>query len=293
MRCLVVLLLAGPLALAVELPRAEGGTDLAPQPPPGWASDGRLGIFTTNIATANANTSRDPGVNSGPTSTSFIGTFDGTLWWRAETPDEAEQKLLARYGRSRSGDGDWAETTDTLEYDGVFRHRYQPRRALYASLVVASAFVGPSPALSPFDPIRGAAAFGHSWLWENLLPLTDRLEARTGVRTQKRWGTGLDEHVRRIEVGPETYLRYQRKQSADLNWWVQAELFSDFDDIAHLQGLATAALQLQLTRIINVDLRLRAYYEHHPAALPATESRVGYDELGLRQETLLGVVATW
>ena len=205
----------------------------------------------------------------------------------------AHQGALTAKGRSRTGDGDWAETTDSLEYDGVFRHRYQPRRALYGSLVVATAFVGPSPTLSPLDPIRGATAVGHSWLWENLLPLSDRLEVRTGVRTQKRWGTGLDEHVRRIEVGPEAYLRYQRKQTAELSWWTQAELFTDFDDMAHLQGLGTAALQLQLTRIIAVDLRLRAYYEHHPAALPETESRVGYDELGLRQETLIGVVATW
>ncbi len=293
MRCLFALCLAGSFALAVDGPRPEGGADLTPQPAPGWATDGRLGVFTTNIATANANTSRDAGVNSGQTSTSFIGTFDGTLWWRAETPDEAEQTLQARYGRSRSGDSDWAETTDSLEYDGVFRHRYQPRRALYASLVVATAFVGPSPTLAPLDPIRGATAVGHSWLWENLLPLSDRLEVRSGVRTQKRWGTGLDEHVRRIEVGPEAYIRYQRKQTAELSWWAQAELFTEFDDSAHLQGLGTAALQLQLTRIVAVDLRLRAYYEHHPAALPETESHIGYDELGLRQETLIGVVATW
>jgi hypothetical protein len=293
MRRLLALLVAGPLAWAVELPRPEGGADLAPQPPPGWANEGRLGIFTTNIATANANTSRDSGINSGQSSTSFIGTLDSTLWWRAETPDEAEQSLQARYGRSRTGDGDWAETTDSLEYDGVFRHRYQPRRAIYASLVIATAFVGPSPTLSPFDPIRGAAAVGHSWLWENLLPLSDRLEVRTGVRTQKRWGTGLDERVRRIEVGPEAYIRYQRKQTAELSWWAQAELFSEFDDMAHLQALGTAALQLQLTKIVSIDLRLRAYFEHQPAALPETESHLGYDELGLRQETLIGVVATW
>ena len=295
-RAVVATLVAGAATAlaAVDMPIAEpGGAEAAPAPPSGWASTGRLGVFTSNIATANADTSRDPEVRSSAPSASFMGTFDGTLWWRSEGADEVEQRLQIRYGRSRTGDADWVETSDFIEYDGVYRHRYQPRRAIYGSLTGTSAFTGPEPWEDPFDPIQAAAATGHSWLQENLMPLSDRLEVRAGVRAQKSWGKGLEDFSREVEIGPEAFLRYERKQTAEISWWVQAELFTEFTDVEHAQGLGTAGLTLQLTRLISVDLRLRAYYEHHPSDLPARAPEVGYDELGLRQETLIGLSVSW
>lgn len=295
-RALVAALLTGAAAAlaAVDMPIAEpGGADAPPAPPSGWASTGRLGVFTSNIATANADTSRDPEVRSSAPSTSFMGTFDGTLWWRSEGADEVEQRLQVRYGRSRTGDADWAETSDFIEYDGVYRHRYQPRRAIYGSLTGTSAFTGPEPWQDPFDPIQGAAATGHSWLYENLMPLSDRLEVRTGVRAQKSWGRGLEDFSREVEIGPEAFLRYERKQTPEISWWLQAELFTEFNDLEHAQGLGTAGLTIQLTRLVTIDLRLRAYYERHPSDLPAHAPDLGYDELGLRQETLIGLNVSW
>lgn len=288
-------LLVGTAALgAVEIPLAEpGGPEAPPLPPAGWATSGRIGVFTSNIATANADTSRDPEVRSSAPSTSFMGTFDGTLWWRSEGSGEIEQRLQARYGRSRTGGADWVETSDFLEYDGIYRHRYQPRKALYGLLTATSAFTGPEPWRDPLDPLQAAASAGHSWLHENLMPLSDRLEVRAGVRAQKRWGRGLGDFAREVEVGPEAYLRYERQQFAELSWWAQAELFTEFDDPAHLESLGTAGLNLQLTRLISVDLRLRAYYERHPSDLPADAVELGYDELGLRQETLIGLNVSW
>lgn len=278
----------------VEMPIAEpDGAEVSAAPPSGWSSTGRLGIFTSNIATANADTSRDPEVRSSASSTSFTGTLDGTLWWRSEGADEVEQGLQARYGRSRTGDAEWAETTDFIEYDGVYRYRYQPRRAIYGSLTANTTFTGPEPWQDPFDPIQVAAAAGHSWLYENIMPLSDRLEVRTGVRAQKSWGRELEDFSREIEVGPEAFLRYERKQTTEVSWWAQAELFTEFDDPEHGQALGTAGLTVQLTQLVTIDLRLRAYYEHRPSDLPAQANEQGYDELGLRQETLIGLNASW
>ena len=96
-----------------------------------------------------------------------------------------------------------------------------------------------------------------------------------------------------IELGPELWGRYERQQTSELSYWVPANLFTEFDDLKHLEALLTAGLTLRLTRIINIDLRLRSYYEHRPSDLPADGTYVGYDELGLRQETLIGVVVDW
>ena len=283
-----------PAADQLPLPATEEGTGVGqPPPPPGWLSTGRLGLFTTNITTANADTSRDPEVRSSASSASIIGTFDGTLWWRSESSSEVEQRFQARYGRSRSGDQGWVETADLLEYDGVYRMRYQPRNALYSALTATSAATGPDPRNSWFDPVQASLAAGHSWLQDGLLPLSDRLELRLGVRAQKRWGTGLTDFQREVEIGPEAWGRYERQQTAELSYWVQTNLFNEFDDLRHVEGLLTAGLTLRLTRIINIDLRLRSYYEHRPSDLPAGGNYQGYDELGLRQETLIGLVVNW
>lgn len=270
-----------------------GDNGFAPPPLPGWACTGRLGLFTSAVTTANADTSRDSEVNTSARSTSFIGTLDGTLWWRGETTDEVEQRLQARYGMSQTGDSEWTETSDFIEYDGVYRHRYALRRALYGSLTAMTAFIGPDPWNAPFDPLKAALSAGHSWLYDNLMPLSDRLELRLGLRVQKTWGRGLDPYLRQTETGPEAFVRYERKQTAELSWWAQADLFTEFNDPGHLEALATAALQLQLTRIITVDLRLRVYYEQRPDDLPDNLPADGYDRIGLRGETLIGATINW
>lgn len=281
-------------ASAVEVHVAEReGAEQASDPEPGWATDGRFGLFTANIATANAATSRDPEVNSSATSTRFLATFDGTLWWRIGPIDEVEQHLQMRYGRSRTAEADWIETADVLEYDAVGRHRYKPRRAAYTAVVVSTAFTGPEPWNDPFDPLRGAVSAGHSWLLENLQPLSDRLELRLGARAQKRWGKEVPDYARSIEIGPEGYLRYQRRQTNELSWWVQSELFTEFNDPGHLEILTTANLTVTLSKPLTIDLRLRAYFERHPADLPDDQPINGYDEIGIRQETLIGVTMRW
>ena len=247
-----------PALAAVEIQlREREGADQAAGPPLGWLSEGRLGFFAANIATANADTSLDPEVSSSSDSTRFVATFDGTLWWRLNSVDEVEQHLQLRYGRSRTGEAEWVETSDVIDYDGVARHRYRPRRAGYAAMVISSAFTGPEPWHDFLDPIRGAASLGHSWMYKDLQPLTDRLEIRLGVRTQKRWGKGIPEYIRKTEVGPESYLRYQRKQTNELSWWLQAEAFTEFADVTHLQGLGTAALTLTLSKPITIDPQKR------------------------------------
>lgn len=289
----VVCVALAPLS-AVEIQRRDReGADQANATDLGWSSSGRLGLFAANVATANADTSRDTEVNSGPASARFLGTGDATLWYRLDHIDELEQNAEIRYGRTKTADAEWTETTDVIDYTAVGRHRYRPRRAGYVALVLNTSFTGPDPRNDAFDPIRGAGSAGHSWLFEDLQPLSDRLEVRLGVRAQKRWGTGLPDYARKIEVGPETYLRYQRKQTNELSWWAQIEAFTEFSDFAHVQGLSTAGLTLNLSKPVTIDLRLRAYYERHPNDLPAGESGIGYDQLGMRQETLLGISVAW
>ena len=279
-------------AVEIQL-REREGADQAAGPPLGWLSEGRLGFFAANIATANADTSFDPEVSSSSDSTRFVTTFQGTLWWRMSSVDELEQHLQLRYGRSRTTDAEWIETLDVIEYDGVARHRYRPRRAGYAAVVVNSAFTGPKPFQDFLDPIRGAASVGHSWMYQDLQPLTDRLEMRAGLRAQKRWGKETPDYERKVQVGPEAYIRYQRKQTNEVSWWLQAEAFTEFTDVAHFQGLGTAALTLTLSKPITIDLRVRAYYEHHPNDVPDDQSLAGYDSLGIRQESLIGVTIGW
>ncbi len=278
---------------AVEIQtREHEGADQAAGPPLGWLSEGRLGFYASNIATSNAENSLDPEISSSSDSMRFVTTFDGTLWWRMSRIDSVEQHLQLRYGSSHAGD-DWVETSDVIDYDGVLRHRYRPRRAGYAAVVVNSAFTGPDPYNDLFDPLRGAVSVGHSWMYEDMQPLTDRLELRLGLRAQKRWGKENADFMRKIEVGPESYVRYQRKQTNELSWWAQGEVFTEFSDATHVQGLGTAALTLTLSKPITIDLRLRTYYEHHPKDVPGDQSRAGYDHLGVRQESLIGVTLGW
>ena len=284
---------AGALSAVEIQTREREGADQASGPPLGWQSQGRLGFFGSNITTSNTENSFDPEVRSSKESTRFVSTFDGTLWWRLSRIDEVEQRLQIRYGRSQTGDRDWVETSDVIDFSAVARHRYRPRRAGYAAVVVNTAFTGPESTNDWFDPIRGAFSLGHSWMYEDMQPLKDRLELRLGIRTQKRWGSETTEYSRKIEVGPESYVRYERKQTKELSWWLQGEVFTEFSDVTHVQGLGTAALTLTLSKPITIDLRLRTYYEHHPQDVPSDQSRNGYDHLGLRQESLIGITIGW
>jgi hypothetical protein len=48
---------------------------------------------------------------------------------------------------------------------------------------------------------------------------------------------------------------------------------------------------MKLYTYLTVELGLRAYYETEPD--DAAAASTGYDELGLRQDTLIGLTYTW
>jgi hypothetical protein len=283
------------LALDARQPVPLRGEDLATVPLvlPGWSSTGQFGLFVSDTTTSNAETARDTGVRTASETTTLTASLDATLLWTIDDEEEIEQRFQGRHGRSRASGRDWIETADLAQYDGVYRYRYVPSRAWYVGSTIITAFTGPEPEKTPFDPLQARLSAGHAWLQEGFLPITDRLEERLGVRTQKRWGTGLSEFQREVETGPEAFIRYERTANAAMSYWAQAEVFSEFDDLAHLEGLATAALVVRVAVPLTVDLRLRMVYERLPRDIPDDEPRAGYQELGLRLDTLVGFAYGW
>jgi hypothetical protein len=112
-----------------------------------------------------------------------------------------------------------------------------------------------------------------------------------GVRAQKRWSRHDLASQERIETGPEGFARYDRPIHPALRWFVQYEVFSEFNDLRHITQLITAGLTAQLSKYLTAELGFRAYRESHPKEVSA--SSPGYDLWGMRQDTLLGLTCSF
>ncbi len=255
----------------------------------GWSTTGRFGLFGTSVGTRGSDTSRDPTIHGTTDSTAVQGRLESELDWRHEA-NSVDQHLRVVYGAIHQAEVGWAENADEIRYDGVARHMLRVPQFLYLGWGLETVFNGPQPAQRPFDPAMAHASLGYGILLEDLLPQTDQLELRVGLRTLRRWGDSLAADQRHLESGPEAFARYARKVTPDLSYRMQYEGFSHFRDLGHTTHLVTAGLDVALARHLTLTVAVRGYYETHPED---DDGRPGYDELGLRQETLLGITYHW
>jgi hypothetical protein len=205
-------------------------------------------------------------------------------------PWRVDNTLLVKYGRQRTAGVGWVENTDLVDYDTVASYTWRDPHFWYGA-VGADTVVTEDPGNGVFEPGTAKVSAGYGQRYEDLLPITDKLEFRLGVRAQRRWGNNLTNDLKEWEVGPEFIARYERRQTASLRYWLQYEAFAEFEDMAHVSNLVTAAFDLQVSRFLTVVLGGRAYYESQPKDA-AAGTDVVYDDWSWRTETLIGLTFT-
>lgn len=271
------LLLAAALAAAAD-PAAAGP----------WTWRSKLGAFLQNVSSHNAETSRDPAITGSSDSLSWTINGEATVLWRS-SPGRFEQRLEAEYGRIRTeSQGGWQENSDTVGYEATYEGSLGGAHFLYGGGTADSVFTGPDPERKPFDPLVGKISTGYGQRYDDLLPDDDSLSWRLGVYARKRWEHGAPRYQTDVDAGPEAYVRYERRQSEDVSYFVQGEAYGEFDDRSHASTLGQAGLSVRIARHLTVELKARAYVESRPKE--ADDDAPGYGAWSLRQEALFGVV---
>ncbi len=284
-----LLLLSVASAAAEEEAAPEAAAD--DEPDYGWDHDGRIGLFLNSILIDNAEQSRDPSIASTEQTVTWTATFDGALDWTA--PHQAlEQTLELKFGQQKQDEEEWFESNDLIEYDGVYKALFQRPRYAYGAWSLTSVFTGPEPREDPFDPLLVTASTGYGEQRSSRVQIEDEprwsLDLRLGVRAQRRFSPTADSRDLEWEFGPEGLVRFQARPHADIGYKLRYEVFSEFGDLGHVTHLLTASATIALTAYIDIDLDLRAYYEGEPEDAPNEAG--GYNELAVRQETLIGIV---
>ncbi|MDA3961185.1 MAG: hypothetical protein PF961_10375 [Planctomycetota bacterium] len=274
---------------AEDLVNAVGPADKAPvdvEADGPWSFDATLGAFFRNVATKNADTSRDSPINGSAETISYLVKFDGKLTW-ASDPHSVEQTLIARFGREKPEDGPWVENTDEIDYEGAYKYHFTPPHFTYGAWGLETVFTGVEPDREPFDPATAklSAGYGQKHIWEDEAKRS--WEWRIGARAQRTWGRRQGDENRDIETGAEFWTRYEAEPMEKVRWWVQYEAFSEFEDLGHISNLLTGAFTYQLMEYLSLQLTVRGYYESAPDE--ASSDAIGYDELSLRQESLIGL----
>ena len=261
--------------------------DEAQEPPPSpWSHTLRIGMQFSNVASQKAETSRDQQIAASNDRVTWRARVDGNLTWR-EDRHMVDQTLRLLYGQTRERGDSWDESADEIYYDGVYDITWSKPHLTYLRWGAESVFVGPEPDEEPLDPLVARVSAGYGQRFEDLLPMSDVLMYRVGVRAQKRWGRNLGED-RDPEVGIEALIRYRRQQTESIRYFAQYEFFAEFEDMGHTTHLLTAGAEVKLNAALTVELNLRGYYETEPRNAPADST--GYDEFSLRQELLVGFI---
>lgn len=269
-----------------------------PQPPPvpappdllGWSHLANVGAFlTTAYASDDHANAPDPAIRGASSSIAYRFQLDAALAWRGDTT-AVDQRLRAAYGRLRQQGAAWAESMDELRYDGVFRRDIVRPAFVYRAWGAETVFTAPAPDGDAFDPLRVHGSWGVGQLFKDLLARSDALEWRLGVRIQKSWGS-LPPPREELLVGPEALLRYERQITKENRLFVMYEGWGDFEDMRHLTHVVTAGLSARIATHVTAELALRAYREERPRDAGADDP--GYDRWHVRQDTLVGLTATF
>ncbi len=229
-----------------------------------------------------------------------LGTVDARAVYQVG-PDSDEQLLTMRYGQIQdSGNSHFHENDDEVRYDNTYRHLLVEPHFLYGLAGAETVLSGPhenDPARipddfeNPFDPLLVKVSAGYGQRYEQWLP-DDFFEWRIGVRVQHRWASQPLPLQDPNEVGPEGYLRYEstpRPLDKSVTYFVQYEVFSEFNDMAHVTNLITASLAYNLAKYVQLQLALRAYYETRPREDRDDQLYDGYNRWSYKQDTLLGL----
>lgn len=256
-----------------------------PAPVSAWTYGGEIGAYLSSLASSNAEESRDSTINGSSESINYEIRFTGFLDWTSGK-HAVEQDLELKYGRTKEGDAAWTEKIDLVDYDGAYKVEWGQPHFTYFAWGADSVFTGSEPDEEPLDPFTGKVSVGYGQQHEWVEPHEQKFEWRVGVRAQKTWGRALSDDEREVEVGPEVYARYDAAYNEDLSYFAQYEAFGEFEDMGHWTNLLTAGLGFRLTKLLTLKLDLRLYYETEPED---STSDVGYDEISLTQETLLGL----
>ncbi len=254
-----------------------------------WITSGRIGFFFTSVENHHSDRSNDPAIASTTSSTTLLAQFDGSAIY-VRDPWRVENTLQVKYGKQRVQSSGWIENTDLIDYDTIASYSLGEPHFLYGA-VGADTVITEDPGDGVFEPGTAKVSTGYGQRYENMLPITDRFEARIGVRAQRRWGRHISNSAKEWEVGPEFIARYERKQTTSLRYWIQYEAFAEFEDMAHVSNLGTAGLDLQVSKFITVLLGLRAYYESEPKDADAGNTST-YDNMSWRTDTLIGLTYT-
>lgn len=281
------------LSAALGLLAAGGGVfaeegaagDAPPEPVGPWTWKGSIGAFLSSTEVNNGETSRDASIAGTSDTVNWRLKFDGELDW-SEGIWEVNQKLRLRYGRQKQDDESWEENSDQIDYDGVLEYKFQEPQYIYGAWGLDSVFTGVEPDEEPFDPatVKISAGYGQKRFFEEKKYM---LEARVGVRAQRKFGRGLSDEEREVEIGPEGYLRHEGQPEEYVSYWLQYEIFSEFEDLGHISHLLTAGLEIRVVKYVRVDFDWRAFYESRPDDVD--EDAPGYDELSWMQEALIGL----
>lgn len=276
------------LLSASLLAAAVAAADAVPTPSAvSW--DLRLGAFLQNVASRNAETSRDPAISGTQDSLSYQVSGEGTLVWQ-EAKDRLEQKLIADYGQLKATDeGTWQESADRLFYSVTYERSIGQPQFLYLNGQADSVFSGRDPDNRPLDPFIAKLSTGYGQRREDFLPLSDTLLWRLGVYVHKRWDRQAIVNRDENATGPEALLRYERTQSLDVSYFAQVEAFSEFNDRGHVTSTAEIGIDVKVGALLTVVVKARAYYEAEPEEA-RQRSGDGYDAWSMKEEALLGLL---
>lgn len=275
------------LSLGASAASLQAADPAATQTP--WSHEASVGFYLDAVSSNNADRSLDPAIGGAETKEAigYRGLFKGRLRYH-QGRDDVDQRLELTYGRRSEEDREWIDSVDEIVYDGQYLRSLGGPHHWYAALGAESVFTGPEPEEKPLDPLLGRASTGYAQRFEDLLPESDQLTWRVGVRVQKRWGDSLDERARDTVYGWEGRIRYQRQHYKDLSYFGQYDVFGEFEDSGHISHLGQAGLTFDLGKYVSLEFSLRFYYEARPDDVDdATDN--GYDELSWRQESLVGL----
>ncbi|TVR13019.1 MAG: DUF481 domain-containing protein [Planctomycetota bacterium] len=262
-----------------------------------WSYNLRLGAFLNQVATRRAGSSRDSTIASTTEAISYRLSLTGDLTWE-EGPNELRQELRLRYGRSKEADRSWITNRDEIRYDITgFRFLDEPRiQFAYVSGRAQTVFEGPDDNPNRgnrnLDPGSAFIAIGygqrHKDIW---LPESDRVEARVGVRAQRRWGRDLSSDETEVDIGIEAIFDYRNQLREDIEWSFYAESFAPFDDLGHITTWAELSLDFQINTWVTANMGVRIYYETDPKDADRFPGD-GYNSMSIRQEALIGITYT-
>ena len=269
---------AGILCAADQAPAADASP---------WSHHLKFTAHISSVSTSNAEASNDATISGTDDNATYTLTLDGRLKWE-RGPQSIQNDAILKFGRKYDELEKWRDSTDQIDYDGVYKYNISKAHNYYFSIGYDSVFTGPEPEEDALDPATGKVATGYAFKLTNILPEKDAFETRVGARAQRSWGDNASDEQKETTTGLEWVTRYERTQNKQLNYFAQYEFFTEFEDTGHMTHLLTAGLNYKINTLFSIKFDVRAYMETEPDDLDSTPDDDTYDTWAIRQETTIG-----